>query len=303
MTPTPSLSIIITNHNTETLLKNCLTSIYQSILPKKGVEVIVVDNASSDNSPQMVKKDFPQVKLLENQENLGFAKANNLGVSVSTSRYLLFLNSDTILSRFSLVKPLKYLRNHPSVGALTVKLQLKDGSIDPDNHRGFPTPWASLTHLVGLSKLFPRSHLFNQYHLTYKGYRQIHSIPIAAGSYLMMPTHLFHQIGAWDESYFFYGEDIDLCYRLNQAGFKIIYYPKVTVTHLKGASSGLRKETKDLAKPSKQTRLKVARASTQAMQIFYQKFYAQKYPSWLTFIVLSAIKLKGQLRIIKHHLS
>lgn len=297
------LSIVIVSFNTKTLLKNCLNSIYKADAPVNGFEVVVVDNASIDGSVEMVGADFKQVKLIENSDNLGFAKANNVGVRECSGRFVLFLNSDTVINRFSLTKPCKYLKNHPSVGAVTIKLLLKNGEIDQDNHRGYPTPWASLTFFSGLAKIFPRSGLFNQYHLGDKSYDHVHAIPVAAGSYLMMPTSLFRKLGGWDEAYFFYGEDIDLCYRINQAGFKIIYYPKTSTLHLKGASSGLRKETKGIARPPKATRIKVAKSSVAAMEIFYKKFYANKYPKSLTWFVLMAIRTRGLIRVIKHYLT
>lgn len=297
------LSIIIVSYNTKDLLKDCLTSIYKAIQPSKGLEVFVVDNNSHDGSQQMVKQDFPQVKLIANKTNKGFAAANNQAAKKATGKYLLFLNSDTKVSKYSLVKPLKYLRNHPKVGGLTVKLILGNGKIDPDNHRGFPTPWTSITYFTGLAKLFKNSRLFNSYHQSYKDFSKIHKIEVAAGSYIMMPAKLFNQLKGWDETYFFYGEDIDLCYRINQAGFSIVYYPKVTVIHYKGASSGLRKETQKIAKPPKETRIKVAHASVKAMEIFYQKFYKHKYPALITSLILSGIKLRGFFRILKHQLS
>lgn len=195
------------------------------------------------------------------------------------------------------------MKNHPEVGALTIKLYLKDGSIDYDNHRGFPTPWVSFCKLFGLSSLFPHSTFFNGYYIGYQNINKIHAIPVAAGSYLMMPTKLFNDIGKWDEHYFFYGEDIDLCYRVGEAGFKIIYYPKVSTLHLRGASSGLRKESRAIAVSSKENRIKVAKASTKAWEIFYNKFYTNKYPKPVTWMVLGGIKLKGWLRVMKHKLT
>ncbi|MEK7524959.1 MAG: glycosyltransferase family 2 protein [Patescibacteria group bacterium] len=299
----PDLSIIIVNYNTSDLLADCLRSVFAAAAPKNGLEVIVVDNASSDGSSQMVAGQFKQVKLVRNKANLGFARANNEGSKVAKGKYLLFLNSDTVVKRYSLVKPLKFLKNHPKVGAVTIKLILGDGSLDIDNHRGFPTPWASFCHFFGLSGLFPHSTIFNPYHLGLKKLNRIHAIPVAAGSFLLMPAKLFDQIGRWDEAYYFYGEDIDLCYRLNEAGYKIIYYPKVSTIHLKGASSGLRRETAAIAKPDRATRIRVARASVEAMKIFYAKFYAQKYPRLITWFVLSAITLKSWFRVLKHQLT
>lgn len=296
------LSIVIVNYNTKELLRNCLNSIYKAHRPQKGLEVIVVDNGSKDDSVKMVEKEFEDVILVKNKKNLGFAAANNLGVKKASGVYLLFLNSDTVLKRYSLVKPLKFIKNHPKVGAITIKLILASGEIDIDNHRGYPTPWSAFCHFFGLSKIFPKSTLFNSYHLGLQKFNRVHTIPVAAGSYLIVKTKLFLELGGWDESFYFYGEDIDLCYRINQSGHKIIYYPLVSAIHLKGATSGLRKET---GKPAadKETRIKVAKASVDAMKIFYKKFYQNTYPKFVTSLILFAITLRGSFRIIKVYLS
>ncbi len=296
------LSVVIISYNTKDLLFDCLKSIYRAQQPSKGLEVIVIDNNSQDNSVEMVKKDFPKVNLIANKDNKGFAAANNQGVQIATGKYLLFLNSDTKISSQALVKPLKYLQKNPQVGGITVKLLLPSGELDPDNHRGFLTPWTALTKFSGLYKLFPKYKLFNNYYQSYKNFNKTHPIDVTAGSYLMMPKKVFDKLGGWDESYFFYGEDIDLSYRINQAGYRIVYYPKVTTLHYKGASSGLRKESKRIARPPKETRIKVARSSTEAMKIFYQKFYQDKYPFYVREPVLFAIRTMGWFRILKHKL-
>ena len=296
------LAIIIVNYNPRQLLDDCLESIYRADAPGGGLQVIVVDNASVDDSMDMVAKKYPGVIAIKNSENLGFAKANNIGVNAADARYVLFLNSDTVIKRYSLVKPLKYLKTHPRVGAVTIKLYLKDGTIDYDNHRGYPTPWTSISKFLGLAKLFPGSTFFNGYHLGFRKLDKIHQIPVAAGSYLMMPTKLFKDIGMWDETYFFYGEDIDLCYRINEAGFKIIYYPKVSTLHLRGASSGLRKENAKTAVSDKANRIKIAKASAKAWKIFYRKFYSKRYPFFVTALVLAGMAVKGRLRVWKYQL-
>ena len=301
--PQHELAVIIVNYNTRDLLDNCLSSVFRSAKPKGGLQVIVVDNASQDGSVKMVTSKYPQVLLVKNKKNLGFAKANNQAVEVSDGKYLLFLNSDTVIKQYSLVKPLKYLKNHPKAGAITIRLYLKDGSIDYENHRGFPDPWSSFCRLFGLSAIFPHSTFFNRYYLGFKNINRVHAIPVTAGSFIMMPSKLFKDLGGWDETYFFYGEDIDLCYRINQAGYKIIYYPKVSTLHLRGASSGLRKESARIASSDKENRLRVARASTEAWKIFYRKFYENKYPRILTWLVLTGIALKGNLRILKYKLT
>lgn len=297
------LAVIIISYNTKELLDDCLASVYKADHPRKGLQVAVVDNASVDGSMDMVAKKYPAVISINNSKNLGFAKANNIGVEATDARYVLFLNSDTVIKRYSLVKPLKYLKTHPKVGAITIKLFLKDGTIDYDNHRGFPTPWTSISKFSGLAKIFPKSTFFNSYHLGFQKLDKIHQIPVAAGSFMMMPTKLFSDIGMWDESYFFYGEDIDLCYRINEAGYSIIYYPKVSTLHLRGASSGLRKENAQTAASSKANRIKVAKSSTDAWKIFYKKFYSKRYPFFITAMVLAGIAVKGKLRVLKYQLS
>ena len=160
-----------------------------------------------------------------------------------------------------------------------------------------------MCHFSGMSRLFPQSPRFNGYFLGYEDFSQVHGVPVIAGSYMMMPRALDRQLGGWDETYFFYGEDIDYCYRISAAGYEIVYYPLVEVLHYKGASSGLRKESADVARPPKETRIKVARESIRAMQIFYSKFYRDKYPKAVTALVLAGIRVRGWARILKHQLS
>jgi GT2 family glycosyltransferase len=294
------LSVIIVSYNTKKLLDECLASLLAAEAPPGGVEIIVVDNASADGSQAMVQANYPGVRLLASPENLGFAAANNRGTAVAQGRYLLFLNSDTRIEPDALVKPLAYIQANPDVGALTVKLLYPDGRRDPDNHRGFPTPWNALCHFSGLSRLFPNTPRFNGYFQSYADFSQTHDVEVIAGSYMLMPRDLFDALEGWDETYFFYGEDIDFCYRINQAGYRIVYYPHVTVLHYKGASSGLRKESAAIARPPKETRVKVARESVRAMKLFYGKFYSQQYPAVVTWLVLAGIQVRGWFRIAWH---
>ncbi len=298
------LSIIIVSYNTRQLLADCLETVFAAAAPPGGLDVWVVDNASRDGSADMVAEVYPQVHLIRNQDNVGFATANNQAGKLARARGILFLNSDTRISPDALVKPLDYLDQHRQVGGLTVRLVLPNGQLDPDNHRGFPTPWASLCHFTGLNRLFPHSPRFNQYFQSYQDFSQTHRIDVTAGSYLLMPISLYRQLGGWDEQYFFYGEDIDLCYRINEAGYEIVYFPEVEVIHYKGASSGFKKESAGLVpRPPRETRVKVAKESARAMKIFYGKFYRQKYNPVVTSLVLLAIQLQGWLRILKHRLT
>lgn len=296
------LSVIIVSFNTISLLDECLQSIEEAQQPSGGLEVIVVDNASADGSQEMVVEKYPQAHLIALKENIGFSAANNRGAMQAEGEYLLFLNSDTRLHEDALIPPLEYLEGQPRVGAITVRLYYPNGQRDPDNHRGFPTPWNALCHFSGLSKLFANDPRFNGYFLSYADFDQIHAVDVIAGSYMMMPRLVYDQLRGWDETYFFYGEDIDFCYRIGRAGYKIIYYPHVEVLHYKGASSGLRKESADIAQPPRETRIKVAQESVRAMKVFYRKFYSEKYPAWVTGFVLAGIQVRGWLRILKHQL-
>ncbi|MBE2222781.1 MAG: glycosyltransferase family 2 protein [Anaerolineae bacterium] len=298
-----ALSIIIVSYNTRQLLDNCLASIQAAEAPEGGLEVIVVDNASQDGSQEMVQRTYPDVCLLALAENLGFSAANNRGTAVSQGEYVLFLNSDTVVEPDALCKPVAYMRQHPQIGALTARLMYPNGQRDPDNHRGFPTPWNAVCHFSGLSKMLPDDPRVNGYFQSYADFSQTHAVEVIAGSYMLMPRAVVDELGGWDETYFFYGEDIDFCYRINQAGYQIVYYPHVTVLHYKGASSGLRKESADIARPPKETRVRVARESVRAMQIFYRKFYSDQYPSVVTWLVLAGIRLRGWFRIVKHQLT
>jgi GT2 family glycosyltransferase len=297
------LSVIIVNYNTCALLDACLASLKAADQPPGGLEIIVVDNASSDGSAAMVKEKYPAVHLLAGTENVGFSAANNKGALVANGRYLLFLNSDTVVAPDALAQPLAYMSAHPQVGALTVRLIYPDGRRDPDNHRGFPTPWNAFCHFTGLSRLRPNDPRFNGYMQSYADFSSTHPVDVIAGSYMLMPRHIFDELGGWDETYFFYGEDIDFCYRIREAGYEITYYPHVQVLHYKGASSGLRKESADIARPPRETRIRVAAESVRAMQVFYGKFYRDKYPRFVTALILAGIRARGWARITKHRLT
>ena len=299
---TTTLSIIIVSYNTRQLLDDCLASVFAAERPSGGLEVVVVDNASRDGSVEMVAEKYPAVSLLSLADNRGFSAANNWGAENSHSEYILFLNSDTTLNEDALVKPLAYMQSHPQVGALTVNLIYPNGQRDPDNHRGFPTPWNALCHFSGLSKLAPDNPRFNGYFQSYADFSQTHLVDVIAGSYMLMPRSVFTELGGWDEDYFFYGEDIDFCYRIRQAGCQIVYYPHASVLHYKGASSGLRKESAGIARPPKETRIKVAKESVRAMKLFYRKHYSEQYPSLVTGLVLAGIQVRGWFRILKHQL-
>ncbi len=290
------LSIIILNFNNREIISKSL-NLLKDIKKQVSSEVVVVDNASCDKSVEMMKNNFPEIKLIENKENIGFSAGNNLAVKKAKGRYLLFINGDVLVSPENILLLLKFLRKNKKIGVVTPKLKLRDGRMDSDCHRGFPTPWGAFCYFSGLEKIFPRNRLFSQYHQFYLNLDKPHQIDACCGAFMLVRREVGDRIGWWDENYFFYGEDIDFCYRAKEKGWQIFYYPKAKAIHYKGASSGLREETKDI-KINRQTRIKAAKESIRAMRIFYNKFYKNKYPRWLTKLVLFGITLKGFIRII-----
>ena len=286
------LSIIIINYKTQKLTLQTLTSIYKAQTPKGKVEVILVDNGSNDDTPALVRKKFPQVKVIEAPDNLGFAGGNNLGLKRAKGRYLLLLNSDTLVNKNTLVKMVKFMDENPRVGLSTCRVELASGRIDPASHRGFPTPWASLTYYLGLEKLFPNSHVFAQYHQGWKSLKSTHEIDTPIGAFFFMKREAIRQVGLLDEKFFMYGEDIDLAFRIKQAGWQIIYAPITRITHLKGASG--------INQPDKNIRIKTAKAFFEAMKLFYHKHYAKKYGlvlNRLVFLGVDTVKLWKILKI------
>ncbi len=279
------LSIVIVNYNTKEFLKRCINSLLD--FPPAGgskkvnYEIIVVDNASSDNSSEMVKKEFPKIDLISNKKNVGFSKANNQGIKKSEqSRYVLFLNPDTIVSKNTLEKMIQFMDENKDAGASTCKLLMPNGEIDDASHRGFPTPWNAFCHFSGLSKIFPKSKVFNSYNLGFMDLSKTHEIDALTGAFMLVRREAGEQAGWWDEDYFFYGEDIDFCYELKSKGWKIYYVPEVSILHYKGVSGGIKKVSKEISTATLETKKRATKARFNAMRIFYRKHYKQKY-SWV----------------------
>ncbi len=264
-------------------------------------EIIVVDNNSNDDSVEMLenlklKIENLKLKIIVNNNNTGFAKANNQGIKKSRGKYVLFLNPDTIVLPETLPFMLEFMKKNPAVGVATCRVELVDGKLDEACHRGFPTPWNAFCHFSGLEKLFPHSRLFAGYYLGHLNLNTTHEIDSCVGAFMLVPRLVGEKIGWWDEDYFWYGEDIDFCYRVKKAGFKVMFVPKVKIIHYKGASSGIKK-TK--SKADLKTKEKAMLASTQAMRIFYQKHYRGKYPKPVEKLVFWGINLLEKARVRK----
>ncbi len=291
------LSIVILNYNTLDLLKQCLQSIADAQKGQYKVEIMVVDNCSSDESTSMVKKDFPWIKLVVNERNLGFAAGNNRGIERTDGRYVLLLNPDTQVLPETLVVMVKFLDDHPKVGIATGRVELVNGDLDDACHRGFPTPWNAFCHFMGLGKIFPKSRFFNGYHLGYRELDRTHEIDSCVGAFMMIRRKVGEALSWLDEDYFWYGEDLDFCYRAKNAGWKVMFVPTAKVIHWKGAASGIKKESQQVSTATQETKRKAALASIEAMRIFYRKHYTNRYPSFLTGLVLLGIDLLEKIRL------
>jgi GT2 family glycosyltransferase len=286
------LTIIIVSYNTKEFLKGCLDSIYVGT-EKIKFEVIVVDNASSDGTQKEIQKlKYPNFTFIQNAANLGFSKANNVGVKKAKGRYVLFLNPDIEVHAGTLAGMVKFMEANEDVGAATCKLIMPNQQIDDASHRGFPTPWNSFTHFSGLAKLFGGTKLFGGYNLGFMDFSRTHEIDALAGAFMLVRREAGQEAGWWDEDYFFYGEDLDFCYMLKQYGWKIFYVPEYSILHYKGVSHGLKKVSKDITTASEETKRRTTRARFQAMRIFYQKHYQDRYHWFITRLVYLGIFLK-----------
>jgi N-acetylglucosaminyl-diphospho-decaprenol L-rhamnosyltransferase len=229
-------------------------------------EVIVVDNASTDGCIEYLQPKFPWVKFIQNQENLGFSKANNIGLSLANSSHILFLNPDTILSEDALLKTTRFLEKNPSFGALGIKMLDGHGFYLKESKRGFPSPWVAFCKLLGLSYLFPHSALFAKYYLGNLNENENQEIDAISGAFFLTRKEVLEKVGGFDERFFMYAEDIDLSYRIQKAGYKNCFFAESCIIHFKGEST---------KKDSKYVRLFYS-----AMALFSKKHFGNKF-SWL----------------------
>jgi len=230
------LSIIIVNYNVKEFLLNLLKSLKDAV-KDISTEVIVVDNASEDGSVDAVKKKFPKVKLIVNNKNIGFGAANNLGLEIAKGKYILFLNPDTIVKEDTFTNLIKFFENNPDAGMAGCKVLNPDGSLQLSCRRGFPGPWTTFTKLTGLSSLFPKSKLFARYNLTYLDENRTYEVDAISGAFMMISRKAYEKVGGFDKLFFMYGEDLDLCYRIQKAGYKVYYVHSTSVIHYKGEST------------------------------------------------------------------
>ena len=299
------ITIIIVNYNTKDLLIKCIQNLLD-IYPNK--EIIAVDNGSTDGSPDGVKSNFNsnQIIFIES-ENKGLSAGYNLGLSKASGDYILYLGTDAFPDQKTISGIVNYFddQENKNVGIATTKLITRDGKADMDAHRGFQTPWSTITHLAFLDRIFPKSRLFNQYFMGYQDFSKPHEIDACISHFMFVRKEVHEKIGNWDEDYFLYGEDLDFCYRAKEAGFKVMYLPQWETLHYKGASVG-RKTVKDLDDGStKNATVKhvLSKERTHAMKLFVQKHLIDKYPKPLICLIYLGIFLLQLQRTIEAELT
>lgn len=274
------LSIIIPSFNTKRYLANCLSSIFHQT-KKISFEVIVVDNASSDGSPQMIKKNFPQVKLIVNSKNLGYAKANNQGIKIAKGKYILFLNSDTIILDKAIEKCLKFMQKRKDIDILGCQLLNEDKSLQPSGGF-FPQLRRIFYMMVFIDDLPFINRLLKPYQQRrIDFYQKVRQLDWATGAFLLVKREVINKIGGFDPTFFMYSEEVDFCFRAKKAGFNIWFYPKAKIIHLKGKSSACGFK-------------KAVLGEYQGLKKFYQKHK----PRWEMPILIVLLKIGAMLRVI-----
>ena len=276
------VSIVITSFNTRQLLGECLESINGS----EGIgsyEIFVVDNSSSDGTADFVYQEFPQVQLIVNDENLGFAKANNRALSRTRGRYILLLNPDTKIRKRTLADMVELMEKRPEVGLAGIKLVREDGAIDKACRRGFPTPWTSFCRIVHLDKLFPNSSLFGGYNLTWQDPDGEYEVDAIVGAFMFFRRQVFEEVGLLDESFFMFGEDLDWCYRVKISDWKVLYVGSQEVLHVKGAST-------------RQNPRAMNSHFHRAMLIFHKKHLEHRYPFFVNWLVSLGIGIRWLIK-------
>lgn len=282
------LSVLIVNFNVKHFLEQCLCSV-KIALQDIDAEVIVVDNNSTDDSIAYLRQRFPWVKLIANKTNVGFAKANNQAVSYAKGRHILFLNPDTLVPEDCFVDCLAFMEAQPGVGALGIRMIDGSGRFLRESKRAFPSPFTSLFKLFGLSLLFPTSRFFSRYHLGHLPAHDNHEVDVLAGAFMLVKRGVLEKVGCFDETFFMYGEDVDLSYRIQEAGWKNYYFAGSEIIHFKGEST-------------KKGSLNYVRMFYQAMNQFVQKHYSSGKAGFFKLFIQLAIWIRAAVSALGHFL-
>jgi GT2 family glycosyltransferase len=277
------LSIITVGTNEKHWLKPCLESVYSQT---RGVtfEVIVVDNASKDGTSEMLASEFPQVKIVRNDHNLGFAAANNKAIRLSAGKMVLLLNPDTVVLDGAIQKTITFMKNHPKAGLVGCKLKYPDGRFQPTAY-AFPTLWNMFVEAIFLYKLFPKTKIFGGYHLTYLDYNKDVQVDWLIGAYFLIQREVIERVGILDEQFFMYTEDTDFCYRIKKAGYEVWFTSGAEITHFYGGISGITR--------------RVVIWTHRSQILFYQKHYGTPQRQLLYLIKLLNLLLRVPWYIIE----
>ena len=282
------LSVIIVNYNVKYFLEQCLKSVFISGKDLK-MEVFVVDNNSVDGSVEMVREKFPQVKLIANKENTGFSHANNQAIKKASGEYVLLLNPDTVVEDNTFPRVIEFMDKTSDAGGLGVKMIDGQGVFLPESKRGIPTPSVAFYKIFGLSALFPKSRIFGKYHLGYLDNDKIHSVDVLSGAFMLMRKSVLEKTGYLDETFFMYGEDIDLSWRIIKAGYKNYYFPQTRIIHYKGEST-------------KKSSINYVFVFYNAMIIFAKKHFSKQNARVFSFLIHLAIYFRAFLAILNRFL-
>ena len=271
------LSIVIVNYNVRYYLEQCLLSVEKALCGVCG-EVFVVDNNSTDGSVAYLRGRFPWVRYIENTENVGFSCANNQAIREARGEYVLLLNPDTFVGESALRECIDFMDRTPKAGMCGVGMMKVDGAFAPESRRGIPTPFVAFCKMSGLGAMFPKSRLFGRYYMQYLNKQSINPIEIVSGAFMFIRKEALDKVGMLDESFFMYGEDIDMSYRVLKGGYQNYYIP-THILHYKGEST-------------KKDSLKYVNAFHKAMVIFFKKHYAH-YSFIYSVLITLTIVMKG----------
>ncbi len=284
--PPIRLSVIIVNYNVREFLHHALTSLRKAMKGIRG-EIIVVDNASDDGSVEMVRSRFRDIQLIVNKSNLGFATANNIAIRHARGQAILLLNPDTVVQEDTMKVMLRFFDENPDAGIAGCKILNPDGSLQLSCRRSFPTAWVALAKISGLSSLFPGSRMFGRYNLTYLSPEETYEVDAVSGSFMMIRREAYDAVGGLDESFFMYGEDLDWCYRVQQAGWKNYYVHGTQIIHYKGEST-------------RRSSIDEIRTFYDAMHLFVQKHLQGSWP--MTMILRCGIVLSSWMAMARQFL-
>ncbi|MFK7785267.1 MAG: glycosyltransferase family 2 protein [Crocinitomicaceae bacterium] len=278
------LSVVIVNYNVEHFLDQCLDSVRRAS-NNCSLEVLIVDNNSVDGSLTMLAEKYPEYPVIANKDNVGFSRANNQAMRIAQGEYVLLLNPDTVVAEDSFSKVITFMDEHPNAGGLGVHMIDGKGNFLPESKRGLPKPMVAFYKIFGLSRLFPNSKRFGQYHLGHIKEDEIAKIDVLSGAFMLMRKTALDKVGLLDEDYFMYGEDIDLSYRIQKGGFDNYYFPETSIIHYKGEST-------------KKSSVNYVFVFYKAMVIFARKHFAGKQAGLFSLLINAAIYLRAFLAVV-----